>query len=175
MTKLLFPSLIIFFDYAICSHTLEDVRDPLFVCSELIRVAKRGYIEVPSRLVETIRGIESPSIAGLSHHRWLVEIQDNHMTFTMKYHMIHSDFLLSLPASYKKILSEEEKISFLFWENDFSFEEKQIHGTDNIKEELLTFVSSRHTYPQYMVLTRKAYLLLKRIEKKLNRTLSFNR
>ncbi|HWE39009.1 MAG TPA: methyltransferase domain-containing protein, partial [Isosphaeraceae bacterium] len=34
-----------FFDFSICSHTLEDVRDPLFVCAELIRVSKRGYIE----------------------------------------------------------------------------------------------------------------------------------
>src|SRR5438105_14790259 len=35
------------FDFSICSHTLEDIRDPLFVCSELIRVSKAGYIEVP--------------------------------------------------------------------------------------------------------------------------------
>src|SRR5262245_49885274 len=45
-------------DFVICSHTLEDIRDPLFVCAEMIRIAKRGYIEVPSRLVESSRGIE---------------------------------------------------------------------------------------------------------------------
>src|SRR6187401_1767506 len=28
------------FDYAVCSHLLEDVRDPIWVCSELSRVAK---------------------------------------------------------------------------------------------------------------------------------------
>src|SRR5690349_25177201 len=57
------------FDFAICSHTLEDVRNPLWVCSEIIRVAKRGYIEVPSREWETCRGWERPNQAGLSHHR----------------------------------------------------------------------------------------------------------
>ena len=41
-----------FFDFALCSHILEDVREPLVVCSELARVAKRGYIEVPSRARE---------------------------------------------------------------------------------------------------------------------------
>src|SRR3954468_14104941 len=40
------------FDFAICSHTLEDIRDPVWVCSELQRVARAGYIEVPSRLEE---------------------------------------------------------------------------------------------------------------------------
>jgi hypothetical protein len=35
-------------DFVVCSQTLEDVRDPLWVCSEMIRVAKAGYIEVPA-------------------------------------------------------------------------------------------------------------------------------
>ena len=52
-------------DLVICSHTLEDIRDPLFVCSEMVRIAKAGYVEVPSRLWETCRGFE-PGIAGLA-------------------------------------------------------------------------------------------------------------
>src|ERR671932_207319 len=32
------------FDFVLCGHTLEDVRDPIGVCSELVRVAKAGYI-----------------------------------------------------------------------------------------------------------------------------------
>ena len=56
------------FDFSICSHTLEDVRDPLFVCAEIIRVSKRGYIEVPSRIIESCRGVEHKKIAGLSQN-----------------------------------------------------------------------------------------------------------
>src|SRR4051812_15068559 len=46
------------FDFCICSHILEDIRDPLYVSSELMRVSKRGYIEVPSRVLESCRGQE---------------------------------------------------------------------------------------------------------------------
>src|SRR5438067_2197296 len=44
------------FDFAVCSHLLEDLRDPIWVCSELRRVAKAGYIEVPSRIEEQTLG-----------------------------------------------------------------------------------------------------------------------
>jgi ubiquinone/menaquinone biosynthesis C-methylase UbiE len=30
------------FDFVTCSHTLEGIRDPVFLCSELVRVASRG-------------------------------------------------------------------------------------------------------------------------------------
>ncbi len=70
------------FDFAICSHLLEDVRDPLTVCRELSRVAKRGYIEVPSRAREIYSkawlfhlraGPGRMTEAGFYHHRWYVE------------------------------------------------------------------------------------------------------
>jgi hypothetical protein len=57
------------FDFAVCSHLLEDIRDPIWVCSELRRIAKAGYIEVPSRVVEQSKGIENPRHAGYYHHR----------------------------------------------------------------------------------------------------------
>src|SRR5437763_12138274 len=57
-------------DFAICSHTLEDLRDPVWVCSELARVAKAGYVETPSRLEEQSWGVSGPWV-GWPHHRWL--------------------------------------------------------------------------------------------------------
>ncbi|MGI8845859.1 MAG: class I SAM-dependent methyltransferase, partial [Thermoleophilaceae bacterium] len=60
------------FDFAVCSHTLEDVRDPVGVCAELSRVARAGYIEVPSRLEEQSLGVQGPW-AGWGHHHWLID------------------------------------------------------------------------------------------------------
>jgi hypothetical protein len=74
------------FDFVVCSNTLEDIRDPLWVCSEIVRVGKRGYIEVPSREWESCVGVERPGQAGLSHHRWLVEISGAKIRFMQKYH-----------------------------------------------------------------------------------------
>lgn len=132
-------------DFVMCSHTLEDVRDPLWVCAEMIRVAKRGYIEVPSRVVESCRGVE-PGQVGWTHHRWLVDIKGNQINFLMKYHMIHSHWRFSLPASYLKRLPENRQVQWLFWEGSFTYSEQTIHGVENIAEELERFVREHRPY-----------------------------
>lgn len=129
------------FDFVICSQTLEDVRDPLYVCAEIVRIGKRGYIEIPSRLHETCRGWESNRIAGLSHHRWLVEIEDRHIQFLMKYHMIH-EWRLSFPPSFARKLTEEQKIQWLFWDESFTFSETTRHGLDKIEAEMQSFIEN---------------------------------
>lgn len=79
-----------FFDYAICSHVLEDVRDPIWICSELSRCAKAGYVETPSRFLEQSVGVENPCYAGYFHHRWLVSKQEGRLEFRHKPHLLHS-------------------------------------------------------------------------------------
>ncbi|NQW05123.1 MAG: methyltransferase domain-containing protein [Acidobacteria bacterium] len=49
-------------DFVICSQTLEDIRDPLWVCQEMMRIGKRGYIETPSRVAEWPSAHEDGSI-----------------------------------------------------------------------------------------------------------------
>jgi hypothetical protein len=78
------------FDFAICSHLLEDIRDPIWVCSELSRIAKAGYIEVPSRVLEQSKGIENPRHAGYYHHRWLISRDQDRLEFRHKPHVLHS-------------------------------------------------------------------------------------
>jgi hypothetical protein len=132
-------------DYVICSHTLEDIRDPLWVCSEMIRVAKRGYVEVPSRVWETCRGSER-GVVGLSHHRWLIDITGNRIDFLMKFHGIHGNWKYSFPARYLRGLSEERKVQWLFWNDTFEFSETTIHGLEEQHAELEQFVTSVRPY-----------------------------
>lgn len=134
------------FHFVVCSHTLEDLRDPLWTCAEIVRVGKRGYVEVPSRVAESSRGWEHPRMAGLSHHRWLIECQGNGIDFLHKYHSIHSHWRYSLPASYLRRLPEREKVQWLFWEDSFEFRERIIHGVDSQLRELEQFVERFRPY-----------------------------
>ena len=135
-------------DFVICSHTLEDVRDPIWVCHEMVRVAKAGYVEVPSRLAESSRGIE-PGLVGWSHHRWLIDIAGEHVAFRMKYHTIHSHWRFSLPPRFVRGLPEPLHVQWLLWEGRFSFGEEIIHGVENIAAELERFVETARPYPHW--------------------------
>jgi hypothetical protein len=137
-------------DFVICSHTLEDVRDPLWVCSEMVRIARAGYLEVPSRAAESSRGVE-PGQVGWSHHRWLIDIAENDVRFLMKYHMIHSRWRLSFSSRFLRRLPEEQKVQWLFWNDSFGFSEASLHGVDSIMVELERFVSSVHPYPRWLL------------------------
>jgi SAM-dependent methyltransferase len=137
-------------DFVICSHVLEDVRDPLWVCREMMRVARRGYLEVPSRVAETCRGVE-PGQVGWSHHRWLIDIGNEGVVFLMKYHTIHSHWRLSFPSSVLRGLEERAKVQWLFWDDRFACDERTIHGADRIAAELAGFVERVHPYPAWLV------------------------
>jgi len=137
------------FDVVICSHTLEDVRDPLWVCAEMIRVGKRGYVEVPSRAYESSLGIERPHQAGLSHHRWLIDIRGSDLSFLQKYHMIHSHWRFALPRGYGRALSRERCVQWLWWESEFTFREVMIHGLEAVERELEDYVRRTYPYPEW--------------------------
>jgi hypothetical protein len=111
------------FDFCICSHTLEDLRDPLWVCHEMIRVAKRGYIEIPSMAFELSRGREPGVPVGLSHHKWIVDVKGSNLDFIPKLHFVHGERHLSLPASFGGSLPPDRLVSWLFWEDGFTYGE----------------------------------------------------
>jgi hypothetical protein len=107
-------------DFAICSHTLEDVRDPVWVCSELTRVATSGYIEVPSRLEEQSYGIQGPWV-GWSHHHWLTEETDGGIEFVLKPHLLQGTEGVSFATELGAVIAPDERVVRLFWEGGFTY------------------------------------------------------
>jgi hypothetical protein len=129
------------FDFVLCGHTLEDVRDPVWVCSELNRVAKRGYIEVPSRLEEHSYGFQGPWV-GWGHHRWLVDITGNRIEFVMKHHVIHGPEQNWFPRRFYDTLSEDEKAQSLWWDGSFEYSERIMLSAEELDPYLADFVAA---------------------------------
>lgn len=129
------------FDFVVCSHTLEDVRDPIRVCEELVRVAKAGYIEVPSRLEEQSPLGYHPGI-GWTHHRWLIDIapEAQRIDFVFKHGVVYAVEQAQFPPGFHATLSPEERVSSLWWEGSFEFGERVMMSADELDPYLADFV-----------------------------------
>lgn len=133
-----------YFDFSACSHTLEDIRDPIVVARELARVSKAGYVEVASRAREIfikdrfarlkmIFG-RVPEI-GFRHHRWYCELHGNEFRF------FHKGLEVSLdPARYitraglGRKMTEAESGLGLFWSDSFGAKEVIVVSDESLAE-----------------------------------------
>lgn len=126
------------FDFVWCSNTLEDVRDPIIVCKEMMRVGKAGRIIVPSPLTECTIGAEkgffrpekikeliADKYAGFWHHRWLCFINENEILFMQKTPMTHIfDWTSHIPDGKKR----DMWCKILDWKDSFEVSEEMSLG-----------------------------------------------
>ena len=68
-----------YFDFVYCRHVLEDLNNPLHAYNEITRVARNGYIETPSPIVEIMRlgnyndpALSYGNLRGYHHHRFIL-------------------------------------------------------------------------------------------------------
>lgn len=140
------------FDFAVCSHLLEDVRDPIWVCSEMVRIAKAGYIETPSRVEEQSRGVEHPRYAGYAHHRWLVSVHEGGLRFRHKPHALHAlnDAIVADLAPDKRI-NPIHAVAALDWVDRFEFGEVLEFDERATNDELCAFADGARRLPDLTV------------------------
>lgn len=110
------------FDFAVCSHTLEDVRDPVWVAHELQRVGRAGYIEVPAPAFELTYGIQGPWV-GWGHHHWLVLATNGGLDFVFKHHVVNRAGSHRPPGS-ANALSDAQRVTSFWWEGAFEARER---------------------------------------------------
>jgi hypothetical protein len=143
-----------YFDYVICSHTLEDIRDPVWVCSELTRVSKAGYIETPSRLAETSYGFEGQGnrLAGAQHHHWILDIFEEKLRVTFKSAWTHLPWIArhTPPTGEDRFLKFEWRDSFECYENVLTSGSQVLDfltNKTNTSDELLEHTGKLLGYP----------------------------
>jgi hypothetical protein len=129
-------------DFVVCSQTLEDVRDPIWVCSEMVRIGKAGYIEVPSRLEEQSYGFQGPWV-GWGHHRWLIDVGDGRIDFVFKHHVLHGRESDHFPAGFRDALTPEQRVQTLWWEGSFEYGERVFTSAEELDPYVADFVG-RH-------------------------------
>ena len=109
------------FDFAVCTFTLEDVRDPIRVCQEMSRVARAGYVEVPSLLDELTW--RTPEVSGgpwvgHAHHRWLCLPEGRGLLFLSKFHSLHARPAAQVRARRAGELSTAECVLAVAWQGE---------------------------------------------------------
>lgn len=128
------------FDFVVCSHTLEDVRDPIRVCAEIVRVGRAGYVEVPSRLEEQSEGFHGP-FTGWTHHRWLVDAVEEGLELVFKHGVLQGgDPAYRFPPGFQQRLTPAERVITLWWEGSFACRERVIIDPEELRAYLADYV-----------------------------------
>jgi hypothetical protein len=129
------------FDFAVCSHTLEDVRDPVRVCAELARVARAGYVELPSRLEEQSPMDDQPGV-GWMHHRWLADVDqaEQRIEFVFKHGLVYLAREAQFPPGFHATLTDGERVQGLWWDGSFAAREWVMMSSEELDPYLTEFV-----------------------------------
>jgi len=113
-------------DFIYSRHTLEDIQNPNFAMSEIIRCCKSGYIETPSPLIEVAKGVDGYNnnnlYGGYIHHRYIIwsDIEKCEIYFLPKYSNIIDNFI-TLNDNHYDLINNEPYI----WNNYFIWKDKQ--------------------------------------------------
>ncbi len=110
------------FDFVIASHVIEHVEDVKFFISELERVAKKGYIELPSKLEDNL------VFENKKDHLWHMDFDDVNLRLLITNKIQVFEPILTVSSLQK--LRKNFKSSLvleLYWENkiDYSFVENE--------------------------------------------------
>jgi hypothetical protein len=124
-------------DFAVCTHVLEDIRNPPMVLEMLPQIAKEGFISMPNKMWELgycenvkpenyiearlIPGVNGHTYRGFFHHRWIYTIKNGTLWMFPKLNFI--EFMDGLPWMPKD--REETDLFFhelsFWWKDDIPY------------------------------------------------------
>jgi len=113
------------FDFCICTHTLEDIMNPVYVAEQIQKISKEGYVAVPSKYRELTR-FESgdKGYRGYIHHRWIFDIIDNVFVGYPKINYLDSTNIFDKVAKYDDNICDlsffwKDKIDIVYINNNY--------------------------------------------------------
>jgi len=104
------------FDFCNCSHTLEDIAYPEAALKYMPRVAKAGFVAVPSKYWELDRRLR---FRGGHHHRWIFDNDKNVLKLYPKINLI--EYLTQYDAHGSMIIEHGKKELRMLWEDTIDF------------------------------------------------------
>ena len=104
------------FDFVIASHVIEHVDDFKFFISELERISNKGYIELPSKLIDNL------VFENKNDHIWWFEFNDinNELIASKRNQLIEPFITVSTAKLFEKIFRESLVIE-LAWEDKIDY------------------------------------------------------
>jgi hypothetical protein len=100
------------FDFSICSHTLEDIFNPLNLIILLTNISHRGFVAVPSKYDE-FSFLFQNKYRGNAHHKQFFDIINDELIVFPKFSWIEKDSRSDNILTYDK----GKELSFL-WEKN---------------------------------------------------------
>lgn len=100
------------FDFSICSHTLEDVFNPLELIKLLESISKSGFVAIPSKYNEFSFLYEN-KYRGNAHHKQFFDVIDNELMVFPKFSWIENNERSDEILNYNK----GGELSFM-WESE---------------------------------------------------------
>ena len=120
------------FDFVIASHVMEHVKDIKFFISELERVSKKGYIELPTKLEDNL------VFENKKDHLWHMDFDDVNLRLLISNKIQFFEPILTV-STLQKLRKNFKKslILELYWENNIDYNIIENENIDRIS--LFTF------------------------------------
>lgn len=121
------------FDYVFCSHVLEHVEDPEKAIKELVRIGRKGFLEIPSEFLEKIKC--SPG------HRWYVRLEGRTLVFREKEGDIFDPFIQEMAE--EKLVNRDRSFMNFYWKNYYTLFNIAYEWSGEIKFEIIRLKGDR--------------------------------
>ena len=120
------------FDFVIASHVMEHVDEIEFFISELERISKQGYIELPTMLEDNL------VFENKTDHLWHMDFDDVNLKLIISKKIQYLEPILTV-SSIKKLnkIFRKSFILELYWDNKIDYKIKKLDKEDTNKISIL--------------------------------------